>query len=128
ALANLVYPPRGLTTLVGVGVTEKPPFTLAARFDHAEGARATPVPLTITATRAAGFEEEIALSAVGLPPNVAPALKAIPKGQTEVKAQLNPAANAPLGPFTVAFTGKAKHQGKEHVFTGPPLSLVLALP
>src|SRR5262249_40625397 len=53
-LANLSYPPREMLTVVGFAVTEKPPFTLTAKFD-AEALRGGSVPVTITAARAPGF-------------------------------------------------------------------------
>jgi hypothetical protein len=127
-LANLPYPPRPLFTQVGLAVKEKPPFTLAAKFDLPEATRGLPAPLTVTAVRAPGFDEEIVLAAAGLPPNVAAALKNIPKGQNEVKVQLNPAAAAPLGQFQVSFTGKSKYQNKEHLVATMPVPLVVALP
>src|SRR5262249_57068810 len=96
--------------------------------DLPEATRGLPAPLTVTAARAPGFDEEIVLAAAGLPPNVAAALKNIPKGQNEVKVQLNPAAAAALGQFQVSFTGKAKHQNKEPLVATMPVSLVLALP
>jgi hypothetical protein len=128
SLANLPYPPRQLHKQVGLAVTEKPPFTLVAKLDQPEGTRGSPIPVTITATRTAGFEEAIALTAIGLPANVTPALKSIPKGQSEAKVQLNAAANAGLGQFTISFSGKGKFQDKEYTVTALPVSLVLALP
>jgi hypothetical protein len=127
-LAGLPYPPRDLFTQVGVAVTPAPPFTLALKLDHAEAARGVPVPLTITATRSPGFAEEIVLSPVGLPPTIAPALKNIPKGQNEVKAQLNPVLNAPLGRFRISVSGQAKFQNKEYRLTAPAVELVLEMP
>jgi hypothetical protein len=128
SLANLPFPPRDLQSQVMVAATEKPPFTLTAKLDQPEGSRGTPVPVTITAQRGTGFTEEITLTALGLPPNVAPGLKNIPKGQNEVKVQLTPAANAPLGSFFVAFSGKSKFQNKDYSVTAPPVTLVLTLP
>ncbi|HLN30573.1 MAG TPA: hypothetical protein VK395_22705 [Gemmataceae bacterium] len=128
SLANLTYPPHDLLTRVGLGITRKPPFTLTANLDQAEGARGLPVPLTVSVVRSAGFDGEIALSPVGLPANVAAALKNIPKGQQEVKVQLNPAGNAPLGHFAISVTGKAKFENTEFDVTAEPLSLVLGLP
>jgi hypothetical protein len=127
-LANLPYPPRHLYTQVGLAVTEKPPFTLAAKFDQADWLRGGPATATVTATRAAGFAEEIALSTAPLPPNVAPGLKNIPKGQNEVKVQLTPAANAALGSFPITFIGKAKAGAKEFTVHSLPTDLVLTLP
>jgi hypothetical protein len=128
ALGGLPYPPRQLIDQLAVGVTEKPPFTLTAKFEHPQAIRGGSSVVTITATRADGFDAEIALTAVGLPPNVAPALKNIPKGANDVKSELKPAANAPLGEFPISFQGKAKHQNKDFNVVAPPLPFVLALP
>src|SRR5262249_8806808 len=96
ALANLPFPPRTLFGQIGLGVRDPPPFQLAVKFDQPEAVRGLPAGLTITAAREPGFAEEIVLAPGGLPPNVAPMLKNIPKGQNEVKVQLTPAAAAPL--------------------------------
>ena len=125
-LGNLSYPPRQLTTHLALAVTEKPPFFLTAKLDESRATPGKPVSLTVTASRAPGFAEEIALTAVGLPPNVTAALKNIPKDQNEVKASLNLAANAPVGTFQVSFSGKAKYQNKDFAVTSPPVALVIA--
>lgn len=127
-LAGLPFPPHTLLHQVGAAVLEKPPFTLAIKLDNPEQLRGAPAPVTVTATRTAGFVEEIALTALGLPPNVAAVLKNIPKDQNEVKAQLTPAANAPLGRFAVSVIGRAKHQNKDYAVTAAPTELVLAPP
>src|SRR5262249_16329061 len=127
-LANLPFPPPSLLNQSVIAITEKAPFTLAARLEQPEGIRGSPIKLTLVATRAQGFEDEIAITALNLPPNVAPALKNIPKGQTEVQVQLNPAANAPLGPFALAFTGKAKAQNREFSAVTEPVTPVLTQP
>jgi hypothetical protein len=124
-LAGLPFPPQPLLSEVALGVIEKPPFTLSARLGSPEAYRGGSVPLTITATRAAGFTEEISLSAVDLPANVATTLKNIPKGQHFVTAQLTPAAKAPLGPFTISVTGKAKFHNQEYAVTAPPFGLTI---
>ncbi|MFL5246148.1 MAG: pre-peptidase C-terminal domain-containing protein [Gemmataceae bacterium] len=128
ALANLSYPPRFLFTDVALAVTQKPPFTLAAKFDQPEALRGSPAGITITATRAAGFTEEIAVTAVGVPANVAPTLKNIPKDQNEVKVQLTPAANAAIGSFPLSFTGKAKFNNRDFSVASPPTPLIVVLP
>jgi hypothetical protein len=127
-LGNLPYPPLTLVHQIGIGVTEKAPFALLARFDRPEALRGGPVPLTITATRVAGFTEEIALSAAGLPPNAAPALKNIAKGQKDVKGQLNAAVNAPLGRFPITVVGKVNYHGQEFHVAAEPAALVLVPP
>jgi hypothetical protein len=128
SLANLPYPPPQLLPQVGLAITEKPPFTLAARFDAAAALRGGPAPVTVTATRAPGFTEDIAVSAAGLPPNVAAALKNIAKGQNEAKGQLNVAAAAALGSFPITFAGKTKYHNKDFSVDAVPVPLVVALP
>jgi hypothetical protein len=128
-LAGLAYPPQSLFSHVGVAVTQKPPFTLAAHFDRAEGIRGQPIPLTIRATRVPGFTGEISLSAVGLPSkSISAAIKNIPSGHGEVKGQLNAAVNAGLGSFPVGFTGKTNFQGRDFSVTTQPILLVLVPP
>lgn len=128
ALAGLTYPPPDLLHELGVAVTTRPPFTLAARFDFPEAYRGGPAPLAVTAQRSPGFTEEIALAASDLPPNVAAALKNIPKNQSEVKVQLNPAAAAALGSHPFFLTGRAKYQNQDFSIVAQPPALVLALP
>ena len=73
SLAGLPVPPRQTWTAVGLAVTERAPFTLSAKFDEASTALGKSAYLTVTAVRAPGFTEEIALTMTGLPPNVTPA-------------------------------------------------------
>jgi hypothetical protein len=127
-LAGLPYPPPDLTDQIALAVTDKPPFTLTATLDHAEAIRGNPLAMTIKAARATGFGEEITLAPLGLPANINATLKNITKGQDEVKAQLLPAANAPLGQFVISFTGKFKLHGKDLLVTAAPITLTLALP
>jgi hypothetical protein len=126
-LANLPFPPREMLTPVGFAVTEKPPFGLTAKFDG-EVLRGGPAPVTITATRAPGFAEEIALSAAGLPRGAAFVAKNIPKGQNEVKTQVNVPPNARVWSYPVTFVGKAKFQNKEFSVDSAPVPLVVTLP
>jgi hypothetical protein len=128
ALAGLPFPPQTLLHQVGAAIVERPPFTLAVKFDTPEQIRGAPASVTVTATRVSGFTEEIALTPLALPANVAPGLKNIPKEQNEVKAQVTPAANAALGTHAISVTGKAKFQNKDYAAIAPPVSLVVALP
>jgi hypothetical protein len=71
-------------------------------------------------TKNAGFDEEITVNSLGLPPpqgqqpTIPPANGKIPKGQTQVKLELKPAANAPLGSLPLAFTAKTKFNNKDY--------------
>jgi hypothetical protein len=96
--------------------------------DQAEASRGSPAALTITATRAAGFTDEIALSAVNLPANVTASLKNIPKGEQESKGQLTAATNAALGQYMIGVTGKAKLKNVEYALTAQPFALTLSVP
>jgi hypothetical protein len=127
-LANLPYPPRHLNNQIGVAVTEKPPFTLSAKFDQAEAVRGQPATVTVTAVRVTGFVDDIVLMPFNFPPNVVPVIKNIPKNQNAVQIQVNPNINTPLGTFTVSFTGKAKYKNQDFLVTASPASLVVALP
>jgi hypothetical protein len=128
SMAGLPFPPRDLLHSVGLAVTEKPPFSLLAKFEPAESIRGNPISVIITAQRAPGFAEEIALSPQGLPANlVLPALK-IDKDKNEVKSQFTAAANAALGKFGISFQGKGKVSFKEFAVSSPRADLVLSLP
>src|SRR5205814_146503 len=126
SLAGLAFPPRDLLNPVGLAVTEKPPFSLLAKFDPVEGIRGVPISVVVTAQRAPGFAEEIALSPQGLPANLAlPALK-IDKDKNEVKGQFTAAANAPVGKFGISFQGKSKVSFKEFTVQSPRVDLALS--
>jgi hypothetical protein len=124
-LAGLPFPPQQLLSQIGLAVTEPPPFTLTVKLGKPETLRGSSVPLTITATRAAGFSEEIALTAAGLPANVTASLKNIPKGEKEAKAQLTSSAKAALGEFMISVTGRAKFHNKEYAATAQPVALTI---
>jgi hypothetical protein len=124
-LGNIPVPPSTLTHDVALAITEKPPFLLSAKFDQPATPPGMPATFTITATRAAGFTGEIAITAAGMPPNVAPALKNLPANQNEVKAQFNLAPNAPLGQFPITFNGKAKHGMRDWSVNAAPAMLVI---
>jgi hypothetical protein len=76
-MANLELPPREMLTSLGLGVTDEPLFVLAAKTPATDVVRGTPATVTLTATRTAGFAEEIALTTINLPANVSVAVKPI---------------------------------------------------
>jgi len=127
-LANLPFPPASLSTHVALAVTDAPVFTLAVKFAQPDAIRGMPATATVTATRAAGFAEEIVLTPVAMPPNVAPVMKNIAKGTNEIQIVLNPAANAPLGAFPISFRGQGKSANRDFAYFAAPASLSIALP
>ncbi len=131
SLNGLPYPPMHLANFVALAVKEKAPFSLAIKIDPPEGAPGTAAKVTITATRDAGFEDEITLAPpTGLPATI-PAPKMIPaiaKGKTETSFPLDLNAKTPLGEYFVLVTAKTKYQGKEYSGAAPPLLVVLGAP
>jgi len=128
ALGGLPFPPRNLNTELAVGVTEKPPFTLAIKFDPPETVKGASGFAVVTATRAPGFDEEIALAPVGLPAGVAPVIKPIAKGTNESKIELKVPANVPTGEHPISFTGRSRHDNKDYAVTAAPVALVVSGP
>jgi hypothetical protein len=106
-------------------LVEKPPFTLTAKFDAPSTMAGTDAGLTVIATRAPGFEGEIALTLRGVPANVTPTLKNIPAKANEIKLRLSAAANALPGQYAIIVTGKGKHNNKEFSVNAPAASLVV---
>ncbi len=124
-LANLPLPPRSTLTSIGLAVTEKPPFALAAILDAASYQPGKPATLTVAAARTPGFTAEIALSAAGLPPGVTAMLKNIPANQNETQAMLTLTPQAKIGQAAIIITGKAKHQGRDVTNDAPPVMLII---
>lgn len=131
SLNGLAYPPLHLQTYLALAVKEKAPFSLAIKMDPAEGIPGGKAQVTITATRDAGFDDEITISPpTGLPPTI-PAPKTVPaigKGKTETTFPLDLNAKTPLGEYFVVVSAKTKHMGKELSGSAPPLLLVLGAP
>jgi hypothetical protein len=128
ALGGLPFPPRNLNTELMVGITEKPPFTLAIKFEPPETLKGGATSAIVTATRAPGFDEEIVLAPLGLPAGVTPALKPIAKGASESKIELKVPANVAIGEHPVSFTGRSRQENKDYLVTAPPAALVVAAP
>jgi hypothetical protein len=124
-LGDLPLPPVGTLDALALAVTEKPPFTLAAKFDAASYPPGKPATITVTAVRAPGFTGEIVLAAAGQPANVTPALKNVPANANEAKVTLNVAANAKVGTYLISISGKVKHKNKDFQVSAAPASLVV---
>ncbi len=81
--------------------------------------------LTVTVTRTAGFNGEVALTLAGLPANVTALAKPIPANTNEAKLTLTLAANAAVGSFPITVTGKAKHNGRDFSINAGPVPLTV---
>ncbi len=133
-LGNLPFPPRHLHRALAVAITEPPPYTLEAKLASPEVLRGRSAPVIISVRKAAGFDEEITLTSVvppiaqGQQPPFPPVTAKIPKGQTEVKVELKPPANAPLGSTPFAFTGRSKYQNRDIAVVTPAADLAIVPP
>jgi hypothetical protein len=128
SLANLPVPPLHLHNAVAAGIIAPAPFALEFKFDDAEHLRGKPVGLTVTAARAPGFTDEIALTATALPRGVSADLPRIPKDQTETKLELKTDPSSALGKFLVSITGKARHENRNYTVLARPEEMVLSPP
>ena len=70
----------------------------------------------INVKRAAGFSEEIAIAALGLPANVTAKLKPVAKGASETDFEIAPAANAAPGAVNAVFRFTAKSVGRDFAY------------
>jgi hypothetical protein len=129
-MANLPYPPPQFGDQIGLAVTERAPFTLAAIFDRTEVVPGMPADVTLTVQRLSGFEDEITFAPpTGFPPKEAvPALKPIPKGLNVARAAIQLTPSAAPGKFAVTFHARAKYHGTEFAVQAPPASLVVVRP
>lgn len=111
AHAAMPYPPPSLSEAAVLTVTPPPPFTLAVSQPEVVFGKQLSGKVKVVATRSEGFDGDIALAVeldkVGVPPNVAPALKPIKKGTSEIEIAFNANQNAPLGRFTTVVRGTA---------------------
>jgi hypothetical protein len=127
-LNGLPFPPREMLASIGVAVTDKPLFSLAVKLTSADLLRGVAGNITVTATRAAGFAEEIQLAPVTLPANVTIAAKPIPKGVNEVQFPVTVAAAGALGPLPLSFRGTAKANGKDFAYYSSSAPAFVVLP
>jgi hypothetical protein len=124
-LGAIPNPPPEMAPDLAAAVVETPLFELAVTFDKAEVAKGGTLKGKVTAKRADGFADEIAVAAVGLPANVAAKLAPVPKGKAETTVELTPAANAPAA-VLVQLRGTAKHAGRDFAYASPPLTVAVS--
>lgn len=128
SLNGLAFPPREMLTSLSAAIIPSQLFTLSVKVVPADVVKGTPANVTITAKRADGFAEEIAIAPVNLPANVTAAVKPIPKGANEVTFPLTVPANAVAGTAAITFRGSAKVAGKDVAYYSPMANLVIIEP
>jgi hypothetical protein len=124
-MANLPVPPRPMYTQLGLAVTEKPPFALAAKFDAATVPPGKPITATITITRQPDFMGEVTLTFQGLPPTVKVMPVKVPATDSSAKVTLTLPANFKLGSALVTFVGTTKHNGRDWLVRAAPVQMVV---
>ncbi len=127
-LNGLSFPPREMLTSIGVAVIDKPLFSLSAKFTAPDVVRGLPANLTVSAVRAVGFADEIALVPQGVPANVVVAVKPIPKGANEIAFPVTAAANAAVGPIALSFRGTSKPGGRDFAYDSTTATGTIGLP
>lgn len=127
AMSNLALPPRAAYTQLSMAIKERPPFTVAMRFEAKEAQVGKPVSATVTIAPVPGYAEEVTLSFEGLPPGVKPELvgvKAEPGG-TAIRVTWVVPEGAKMGANAVVAVGTGKFAGREWVMRAPPATVVV---
>jgi hypothetical protein len=124
-LANLALPPAEMNHVVGIAIRDKPPFTLAVKFDAATNPPGKPATATVTLTRNPGFTAEVSLTAMGMPGGVALMPVKVPASQTTAQATFTLPPNAPMGTFNITFRGQTKHMDRDYTADAPAVPLVI---
>lgn len=128
---NMRWTPAPLSRFVAASAAPAPGFTWRAEPSEIVLGKDLSAKVKLIGTRAAGFEEAIAVAITppqnGLPAGVTIAVKNIDKGQTEAEITISANAQAPLGEFTAGLSGTLK-QGDKTAVQGMALRLKLNAP
>src|SRR5207237_3408598 len=127
-MGGIPDPPPELLSGCAVAVVEKPPFAVTITPDPPGVEKGKPGKLVVEVTRGEGADADITLAPLFLPPNVAPAIKPVPKGQTKAEIPVNAAPNAANGPASLVFRLTTKVGGKDYVVTPPPVVIDIMEP
>jgi hypothetical protein len=127
-LGGMPNPPPELLSGCVAAVVEKPAFALTLTADPEAVEKGKAGKVVIDATRGDGGDGEIAVAALYAPPNVTPAAKPIPKGQTKGELGLTFAPAAAAGPNPVVVRATTKVGGKDYAVTPPPVVVTVTEP
>ncbi len=127
------WPPLPLEEKVALAAAPAPTFfTLTAEPGAIVFGPDLSATVTIKANRTADFGEEIALAVEpakdGLPPEVAVALKPIPKAENAVAIVVSAKTKAPLGDFTIVLNGTGKKDKASSSQAAPGIRISLQAP
>ncbi|MGL4552799.1 MAG: PPC domain-containing protein, partial [Gemmataceae bacterium] len=124
AMGSLPVPPREQYAQIGLGVTEKPPFTLSAK-GPAVAEQGKPLKVTLSVVRQADFKGEVAVTLVPPVPGVTLPATKVAGDKTSLEATLAVANGAKLGAATLNFQGTAKHGGQDWSVRSAPVSVTV---
>ena len=127
-MGGLAYPPREWLCGVAVAVTPEPPVNLAALWERPESVRGLGNRLVVVANRDVGFDGEITLTAVGLPPGVTATPTSIPAGKAETAIEFRLSEKANLGSFAFTVVGRGRQNDHEFIATLQPSPLMVGQP
>jgi hypothetical protein len=120
-LGGIPNPPPELLTGCVVAVLDKPAFQLELTADPERIEKGKTGKILIDALRRDGFDGDITLAPLFVPPNITPAAKPIPKGQSKGDFGLTVTPAAAVGPTPIVVRATAKVGGKDVAFTLPPV-------
>ncbi|MBL8867858.1 MAG: hypothetical protein JNK93_20050 [Planctomycetia bacterium] len=115
-LAALPNIPREMTEQLYAYVAPEPLVSPTVTVEKASFDKGTSVKGKVVVKRAAGFAEEIAIAALGLPANVTAKLKPIAKGANEAEFEIVAAANAAPGAANIVLRFTAKSAGRDFAY------------
>lgn len=111
-MGGLPLPPRDYFGRLALGVTEKPPFTLAATASP-DAQQGKPLKVAFSVARVSDFTGEVVVTLVPpVPGFTLPATK-LAGDKSTMEATLTVAGGAKAGPTTLNFQGAAKHMGRD---------------
>ena len=125
---GLAYPPRHWLRGVAVAVMPKPPVSLAALWERPESVRSLGNRLVVVANRDVGFDGEIVLTVVGLPPGVTATPNSIPAGKAETAIEFRLSEKANLGSFAFTVVGRGRQNDHQFTATLQPSPLMVGQP
>jgi hypothetical protein len=115
-LSALPNVPEEMTEQLFAMVSTEPLISPAITIEKPSVDKGATVKGKVTVKRAAGFAEEIAITALGLPANVTAKLKPVAKGANDVEFEIAPAANAAPGAVNAVFRFTAKRAGQDFAY------------
>lgn len=127
-LAGMPSPPKELTTQFAVAVLPATPFSLELKLDATEVAKGGILKGKLLAKRGDKFDAEVVVAAVSVPPNVAPKLVPIKKGEAEAVVEFSVPATVVPGSAAFVVRGTAKVDNKDVAVLAPPVLVTVTEP